>query len=56
MFKGAVEANAEFISSVLCALEDFYSATLLNAWNHLDPQELTPLKKQVNEIRVKKKY
>ncbi|MDE3125828.1 MAG: hypothetical protein KGK14_09960, partial [Bacteroidota bacterium] len=43
-------------ASLIKALEEYYQHVFTTSWNHLDPNELTPLKKEVVEIREKKKY
>jgi len=44
------------INPMIEALEDYYKQVFNTSWNHLDPNELAPLKKEVLEIREKKKY
>jgi hypothetical protein len=44
------------INPMIEALEDYYKQVFNTSWNHLDPNELSPLKKEVLEIREKKKY
>ncbi|HVZ26709.1 MAG TPA: hypothetical protein VG842_11665 [Sediminibacterium sp.] len=44
------------INPMIEALEDYYKQIFATSWNHLDPNELAPLKKEVLEIREKKKY
>lgn len=44
------------INPITKALEEYYQYVFNTSWNHLDPNELTPLKKEVVEIREKKKY
>jgi len=44
------------INPMIEALQDYYKQVFNTSWNHLDPNELAPLKKEVLEIREKKKY
>lgn len=44
------------INPMIDALQDYYKQVFNTSWNHLDPNELAPLKKEVLEIREKKKY
>jgi hypothetical protein len=44
------------INPMIEALQDYYKQVFNTSWNHLDPNELSPLKKEVLEIREKKKY
>lgn len=44
------------INPIVSALEQYYKTVFTTAWLNLDPNELTPLKKEVIEIREKKKY
>lgn len=52
----AFTRDAGVMNPMIEALEDYYKQIFTTAWNHLDPSELTPLKKEVAEIREKKKY
>ncbi|HEY1025597.1 MAG TPA: hypothetical protein VGE26_10565 [Sphingobacteriaceae bacterium] len=55
-FQGSLTADPNIMNPITESLEDYYKHVFNTAWNHLDPNELTPLKKEVLEIREKKKY
>ena len=52
----AVVSDAQYKNVMYDALNDYYQKSLTMAWKHLEPEELKPLKKQVEELREKKGY
>ena len=52
----AIANDPQYKNVMYETLDDYYQNALKTAWNHLDPRELTPLKKQVEELRKKKGY
>ena len=55
-YTNAFAVDAGLVNPITTALQEFYTSVMNTSWNQLDPNELTPLKKQVDEIRSKKKY
>ena len=55
-YNSAFTKDPTVINPIIKALEEYYQHVFTTSWNHLDPNELTPLKKEVVEIREKKKY
>lgn len=51
-----INNDVGYKNAVYRALDDYYQKALKTAWNNLDPNELTVLKKQVKELRKKKGY
>ncbi len=52
----ALSKDVQYKNAVYEALDEYYQNALQTAWNHLDPRELSPLRKQVQELRKKKGY
>ena len=52
----ALANDVHYKNALYEALDEYYQNALKTAWNHLDPRELEPLKKQVKELRKKKGY
>lgn len=52
----ALANDVHYKNAIYEALDKQYQKALKTAWNHLDPRELEPLKKQVKELRKKKGY
>ncbi len=52
----AFRKDPGIINPITNVLEGMYKSVFATAWGNLDPNELEPLKKQVDEIREKKKY
>jgi uncharacterized protein YbaP (TraB family) len=55
-YSTAFTRDAGVMNPMIEALEDYYKQIFTTAWVHLDPSELAALKKEVMEIREKKKY
>jgi len=55
-YNSAFTKDPLIINPITNALEEYYQHVFNTSWNHLEPNELTPLKKEVVEIREKKKY
>jgi hypothetical protein len=55
-YSTAFTRDAGVMNPMIDVLEDYYKQIFNTAWMHLDPNELSPLKKEVLEIREKKKY
>jgi len=55
-FNIALAQDPGIANPIVDVLEQFYKSVFSTAWNHLDPQELTSLKTQVDEIRAKSNF
>ena len=55
-FVTAFNTDPGIVNPVITALEEFYESVMTTAWQQLDPNELSTMRKQVEEIREKKKY
>jgi len=55
-YNSSLLKDPNVINPIVSALEQYYKTVFTTAWLNLDPNELTPLKKEVIEIREKKKY
>ena len=48
--------SAGYLNPISTLLDEYYQQALNTAWNQLEGQELTAMKKQVKELRTKKEY
>ena len=55
-YQFSLTKDPDVMNPIISVLESYYKEVLATAWNHLDPNELNQLKKQVQEIRERKVY
>lgn len=55
-FQKGLTEDPDVMNPIIDVLENYYKEVLSTAWTHLDPSELTTLKKEVIEIRQRKVY
>jgi hypothetical protein len=56
LYNIALKEDAGIINPLTNALEEFYTAIFNTAWDQLNPNELRPIVKQVEEIRIKMNF
>lgn len=56
LYNIALKEDSGIINPLTNALEEFYTTIFNTAWNQLNPNELKPLLRQVEEIRVKMNF